>query len=109
MIGETPLTIGELAPATRTQTETIRYYERMALLPAPTRTAPRYGIYGRGDVTRRAFVKRSRDLGFTSRKCAFSWLSRGTSGEIARRSTPLPATIWQMSRARSATFSGSPR
>ena len=65
MIGETPLTIGELVRATGTQTETIRYYERIGLLPAPTRTAARYRIYGRGDVNRLAFVKRSRDLGFT--------------------------------------------
>src|SRR5260221_11880205 len=65
MIGKTPLTIGELARATGTQTETIRYYERIGLLPAPARTATRYRIYGRGDVNRLAFVKRSRDLGFT--------------------------------------------
>jgi DNA-binding transcriptional MerR regulator len=44
MIGETPLTIGELVRATGTQTETIRYYERIGLLPAPTRTAARYRI-----------------------------------------------------------------
>jgi Hg(II)-responsive transcriptional regulator len=65
MIAEAPLTIGEVARATGTQTETIRYYERIGLLPAPPRTAARYRIYGRSDVNRLAFVKRSRDLGFT--------------------------------------------
>jgi DNA-binding transcriptional MerR regulator len=48
-----------------TTSETIRYYERIGLLPAPSRTAARYRIYGRSDVNRLAFVKRSRDLGFT--------------------------------------------
>ncbi len=65
MIAETALTIGEVARATGTQAETIRYYERIGLLPAPPRTVARYRIYGRSDVNRLAFVKRSRDLGFT--------------------------------------------
>ena len=65
MIAETALTIGEVARATGTQTETIRYYERIGLLPAPPRTAARYRIYHQSDVNRLAFVKRSRDLGFT--------------------------------------------
>src|SRR6266404_6100868 len=65
MIAEAPLTIGEVARATGTHTETIRYYERIGLLPAPLRTAARYRIYCRSDVNRLAFVKRSRDLGST--------------------------------------------
>jgi Cu(I)-responsive transcriptional regulator len=65
MIAEPALTIGEVARATGTQAETIRYYERIGLLPAPLRTAARYRIYDRSDVSRLAFVKRSRDLGFT--------------------------------------------
>ena len=65
MIAETALTIGEVARATGTQAETIRYYERIGLLPAPPRTVAGYRIYGRSDVNRLAFVKRSRDLGFT--------------------------------------------
>jgi len=65
MIAETALAIGEVARATGTQAETIRYYERIGLLPAPPRTVAGYRIYGRSDVNRLAFVKRSRDLGFT--------------------------------------------
>src|SRR5258707_5289391 len=65
MVAEAALTIGEVARATGTQTETVRYYERIGLLPVPPRTAARYRIYGRSDVNRLAFVKRSRDLGFT--------------------------------------------
>ncbi len=33
------LSIGDLARATGTKVETIRYYERIGLLPAPARTA----------------------------------------------------------------------
>ncbi len=36
------LTIGDLAKATGTKVETIRYYERIGLLPAPDRTSGNY-------------------------------------------------------------------
>ena len=57
--------IGELARATGTPIETIRYYERIGLLPAPDRTAANYRSYGAGHRARLAFVRHSRDLGFT--------------------------------------------
>ena len=40
------LRIGDLAKATATKVETIRYYERIGLLPAPGRTAGNYRAYG---------------------------------------------------------------
>lgn len=60
-----PLTIGALAKATATNIETIRYYERIGLLPAPGRTAGNYRSYGPGHLARLSFVRRSRDLGFS--------------------------------------------
>ena len=57
--------IGELARATGTPIETIRYYERIGLLPEPDRTAANYRSYGAGHRARLAFVRHSRDLGFT--------------------------------------------
>jgi len=57
--------IGELSRATGTNIETIRYYERIGLLPAPSRTAANYRSYGNGHRARLAFVRHSRDLGFT--------------------------------------------
>lgn len=39
------LTIGDLAKATDTKVETIRYYERVELLPAPARTRGNYRSY----------------------------------------------------------------
>lgn len=64
MAKKSGFTIGELAKATGTQTETIRYYERIGLLPAPGRTGGNYRLYGPRDAERLAFVRRSRDLGF---------------------------------------------
>jgi DNA-binding transcriptional MerR regulator len=57
--------IGELSRATGTNIETIRYYERIGLLPAPGRTPANYRSYGDAHRSRLSFVRHSRDLGFT--------------------------------------------
>jgi MerR family mercuric resistance operon transcriptional regulator len=57
--------IGELSRRTGCNIETIRYYERIALLPAPVRSAGRYRVYDTTDVRRLAFIRRARELGFT--------------------------------------------
>ncbi len=57
--------IGELSRRTGCNIETIRYYERIALLPAPARSAGRYRVYDPADVRRLAFIRRARELGFT--------------------------------------------
>lgn len=57
--------IGELSRATGTHIETIRYYERIGLLPTPDRTAANYRSYGDTHRARLTFVRHSRDLGFT--------------------------------------------
>lgn len=59
------LAIGELGRLTGTKVETIRYYERIGLLAAPTRTAGNYRAYGPGHLNRLSFIRRSRDLGFS--------------------------------------------
>ncbi len=58
------LSIGALARATGTGVETIRYYERIGLLPAPARTAGNYRSYDAGQLGRLSFIRRARDLGF---------------------------------------------
>jgi Cu(I)-responsive transcriptional regulator len=60
--------IGALARATSTKVETIRYYESIALLSAPARTAGNYRAYGQGHLNRLSFIRRSRDLGFSLKK-----------------------------------------
>jgi Cd(II)/Pb(II)-responsive transcriptional regulator len=59
------LKIGELARRTQCQAETIRFYEREGLLPAPTRTAANYRVYGRAHVERLAFIRNCRALDMT--------------------------------------------
>jgi DNA-binding transcriptional MerR regulator len=57
--------IGALAEATATKVETVRYYERIGLLPEPGRTAGNYRAYSDDHLARLSFVRRARDLGFT--------------------------------------------
>ncbi|MDR6851697.1 MULTISPECIES: helix-turn-helix domain-containing protein [unclassified Sphingomonas] len=57
--------IGELARATSTKVETIRFYEKIGLLPAPARTGANYRAYNQNQLARLSFVRRARDLGFT--------------------------------------------
>lgn len=57
--------IGELANATDTKVETIRYYERVGLLPKPKRTAGNYRSYEADHLGRLSFIRRARDLGFS--------------------------------------------
>lgn len=56
--------IGEAARRSGCTIETIRYYERIALLPKPARNASRYRVYAAADVARLAFIRRARELGF---------------------------------------------
>ncbi len=54
--------IGELAQATGTPIETIRFYERETLLPAPERSASNYRTYGPEHVERLSFIRYCRSL-----------------------------------------------
>jgi MerR family transcriptional regulator, mercuric resistance operon regulatory protein len=58
------LSIGELSKRSEVNIETIRYYERIKLLPAPPRTASGRRVYGSTDLRILVFVRRSRELGF---------------------------------------------
>jgi len=57
--------IGALAEATGSKVETVRYYERIGLLPQPGRTTGNYRAYTADHLARLSFVRRARDLGFT--------------------------------------------
>ncbi|MES2251275.1 MAG: Cd(II)/Pb(II)-responsive transcriptional regulator [Pseudomonadota bacterium] len=57
--------IGDLAKATNTPVETIRYYEREQLLPAPARTDGNYRIYDDEHTQRLGFIRRCRSLDMT--------------------------------------------
>ena len=57
--------IGELAKLTDAQVETIRYYEREGLLPAPARSDGNYRLYTQTHVERLTFIRNCRSLDMT--------------------------------------------
>lgn len=59
------LTIGKLAHASGVNLETIRFYERLGLLPKPPRTASGYRLFPLESARRVRFIKRAQALGFT--------------------------------------------
>lgn len=65
MSAHSDLSIGDLAEATGTKVVTIRYYEKIGLLPAAPRTAGNYRAYDAASLDRLRFIRRCRDLGFT--------------------------------------------
>lgn len=56
--------IGDLAKSTGVHIETIRYYERVGVLPRPARQANGRRVYGAPDAARLRFIRHARELGF---------------------------------------------
>ena len=63
-MNERRLKIGGLARATGTKVVTIRYYERIGLMPEPERSGGNYRAYGSAALDRLRFIRRCRALGF---------------------------------------------
>ncbi len=58
-------TIGELSRLSQVNIETIRYYEKIGIMPNPPRNSSGYRIYSAPHLERLYFVRRSRELGFS--------------------------------------------
>lgn len=58
-------TVGMLAKESRVNLETVRYYERIGLMPRPKRRESGYRFYGEDDLARLTFIVRAKELGFT--------------------------------------------
>ena len=65
MDGTARLAIGRVSQRTGTNVETIRYYERVGLLPRAARSSGGYRLYGVGQIKRLSFIRRARALGFS--------------------------------------------
>ena len=63
--GPAPLAIGELSRRTGVNIETIRYYERINIIPHPPRTSSGRRVYGEVETRTLAFIRRARELGFS--------------------------------------------
>jgi MerR family transcriptional regulator, mercuric resistance operon regulatory protein len=59
------LTIGDVSEKTQVNIETIRYYERIWLVPAPPRSAGGRRQYDSAGIARLQFIRRARELGFS--------------------------------------------
>jgi MerR family mercuric resistance operon transcriptional regulator len=60
-----PIQIGTLSARSGVHIETIRYYERVGVLPRPPRSPSGYRRYDSEDVKRLGFIRRLRELGFS--------------------------------------------
>lgn len=63
--GDASFAIGALAHQTGVNIETIRYYERIDLLPAPPRTSGGRRAYAAEHARVLQFIRRARELGFS--------------------------------------------
>lgn len=63
-------TRGALAKKAGVNLETIRFYEKIGLMPDPPRTQAGYRSYSLEHLKRLKFIKRSRELGFTNKEVA---------------------------------------
>lgn len=62
---EADIKIGRLAERTGVHLETIRYYQRLGLMPTPERGYGSVRRYGEDAVRRLRFIKRAQGLGFS--------------------------------------------
>ncbi|RWA75267.1 MAG: MerR family transcriptional regulator [Mesorhizobium sp.] len=56
--------IGEASRRSGVKIPTIRYYEQIGLLPSPDRTENQRRVYAEADLSRLAFIRHARELGF---------------------------------------------
>ena len=58
-----PLTVSKLASQVGTSSDTLRYYERIGLLPEPARSPAGYRLYDDDAIERVRFIKRAQRFG----------------------------------------------
>jgi MerR family transcriptional regulator, copper efflux regulator len=78
------LTIGKVAAVAGVSADTIRYYERLGLLPKALRSAAGYRLYPEGVVTRLALVRNAQHFGFSLREIAGFLRIREAGGKPCR-------------------------
>lgn len=65
MLAESLLKVGELAELVGVGVQTLHYYERLGLLPRPSRSALNYRLFPSEALRRVQFIKKAQALGFT--------------------------------------------
>jgi Hg(II)-responsive transcriptional regulator len=83
--------IGEVAAEAAVNVQTLRYYERVGLLPKPARRRSGYRAYDVQIVRRVRFIKRAQELGFTLAEIAdllaFREQSESACAQVEARSS----------------------
>ena len=93
------LTRSKLARETGCNIETIRYYERVGLLPEPPRSASGYRVYDTVHLRLLRFIQRARELGFTTDRIRDLLKLDAESGQHTR------AEVKELTRAHIAEIS----
>jgi DNA-binding transcriptional MerR regulator len=75
------LTIGRVARLANVSPDTIRYYERLGLLPKPARTPAGYRQYSNAIVTRLTLVRNAQQFGFSLEAIAGFLRAREAGGK----------------------------
>ena len=65
MVEKGPVQIGEIAALANVSVDTVRYYERLKLLPTATRTNSGYRMFSVETAERIKFIKQAQEMGFT--------------------------------------------
>lgn len=107
---EARLRIGEVAKLARVGVETVRFYEKAGLLPAPPRRPSGYRQYPADTVGRIRFVQAAKRIGFTLREVrellSLRVSKRRTCAAVRQRATAkiadVDARIAELQRVRSA-------
>ena len=87
------IAVGEFSRRAGCNIETIRYYERIGLLPKPRREkGGRFRRYDRDDVAQLRFIRRARQLGFTLDEVrALLRLARGGGEDVRAQARGIAA------------------
>jgi len=72
--------IGEVAQSTGLSIDTIRFYEKQALIPAAKRSSGGYRVYDERNVERLLFIGRAQGLGFSLQEIRELLLIEGSEG-----------------------------
>lgn len=64
-MGNSSLQIGEIATRSSVSVDTVRYYERMKLLPSAPRTTAGYRVFSPKAIEQIRFIKQAQELGFS--------------------------------------------
>lgn len=84
-MAETYLRIGQLAVRAGVSRDSLRHYERLGLLPAPTRTSGGYRLYAPAAIERVQLIRSGVRVGFSLRQLGTFLRERQSGGAPCRK------------------------